>query len=218
MRTIFNNAGSLGLGALTAIGKWGGWALDVIGLPDAARQLEEWKALLPDIGEGTYLLLLVSVLWFLAANFWLKAPLAPRETVYNWTMFEALEYILKHSRWGRGKSDIELEALENVRQSASDGKIQVWGRDATVFANIARNPLVEIPKEYWREYAFEEVTCLLDGAPKGCRTEASAFVGKEHVYEDVRVNRNQVMKRWPPLTLPQRVQKQVGIWTGNVTR
>ena len=60
-------------GIIAAIERWGARAMDLIGLPSAATQLKDWAAFLPEIGSGTYWVILFSVIGLLIVHLWPKA-------------------------------------------------------------------------------------------------------------------------------------------------
>lgn len=66
-------------GLLAVIERWGGRVMDLIGLPEAAKQIERLQLeYIPDVGAGTYWLIAFSVIGVLAVHFWPKKDVLPK--------------------------------------------------------------------------------------------------------------------------------------------
>ncbi len=67
-------------GVLAVLERWGGRIMDLIGFPEAAKQIETWRLeYVPDIGGGTYFLIAFSVIGVLLVHFWpSKYTIAPK--------------------------------------------------------------------------------------------------------------------------------------------
>lgn len=86
------------------------------------------------------------------------------------------------------------EALVEIRQKASDGKLVIYGTPTIQKSSH----LVPIEKEYWRHYGFEIMGVLKEN-PGDLKTENKTVGNKQNVvYENLHTSRADVSKLWPP--------------------
>ncbi len=71
---------------------------------------------------------------------------------------EAEKYGLNFS----GNSHAILEVSKALRQAASDGVLQFWGRERR-----QNDPLISIPATHWKEFQIDWVSAFALGPPKG---------------------------------------------------
>ena len=121
---------------------------------------------------------------------------------YDMTAHDAFRHILVNSRWASGKYDGEgmqplskslLEQTDTLlRDAASEGLVRVWGRPMT--GSSLRQARVEIPREYWRDAAFDLVTCWITPT-----VSPSTWIqrGGGVAYNDVAFNAAEVHACWP---------------------
>ncbi len=115
-------------GVLAAIDKWGGRLVDLIGLPEAAKQLEKWRLeYVPEIGKGTYWLIGFSILGVLLVNFWPKAKTALRKATgkdaeHKPAFIKAGESTntkIHHNVFVGNQTHIDAERAENLQASSN---------------------------------------------------------------------------------------------------
>ena len=137
---------------------------------------------------------------------------APSKVRGNERIDAAFDYVFSESLEGRrfvrpgapsalipSRSEFQLEAITRMRQRASEGAIKVWGKAVRQSVGAGDGVFIEIRPEYWREYTFEETSCLMNAGPIGGRTRPD-FGGERalELYDHLHVNAAQVRKEWPP--------------------
>ena len=144
MRRLFSNLVVILLGLLGVTAKWGGLVMDIIGLPEAGSQLDKWISQL-EIGNGAYILIVVSVVLLLIINGSAikRAVLKPKARVYG------IE---------------ELQELSGVLSPISEGRSE--GRSPSIQTLESQ---IDLSKDYHDEYisrvvvARSKVTCQPSG-------------------------------------------------------
>ena len=113
-------------------------------------------------------------------------------------MYNVCRHIRDEAAWGKDKDD--LDTVREIRQAAMDGDIWIWGRRYTGGLSFDEDkPLVRIETDYWREHGFHEVAILSPAAEvEGTNMTRDDHHGRAQLlYSDLRLNKQQALRRWP---------------------
>jgi hypothetical protein len=108
---------------------------------------------------------------------------------------EAHGHLVATGRWESGAVAI----WDELRQTARDGRLRVWGRPESVaIAGERQNrPREPVPPEHWRDHEFDVLRCLMHDDDRECCSKPDN--SRSHSggnYADLRVNRDQVRRLW----------------------
>jgi hypothetical protein len=127
----------------------------------------------------------------------------------NMDMAAAIEYLLVRSRWAVGRLyydkrkdqlssltgllDEDLDVL--IRDAAAQNRVTIWGRPSNPI--LFGSPIeIEIKPSEWTEIPFDLTTMADYDAPHGVVARDRRI--SEDRYWNLRVNRREVHREWPP--------------------
>lgn len=124
-------------------------------------------------------------------------------------MIEFCEIAIRNGWLLYGESTFYKDDLiaEGLRQASLDGFIQVWGQKgpvskSTVGQRVLLERLEEIPKEYWKNYKIEPMTCIYhqgsipgdSGDNRRVTTNSLTHIPEPQIFHDIYLDEKQAME------------------------
>lgn len=109
----------------------------------------------------------------------------------------ALHYMSGQKSAFEGKPE---EAKDALRQAASDGLV-IRGRPESAHLAIGQGykPLVDIPREHWRDFDIDLLRCYFHEDERACRSEPDESHSRRHheTFVELQVDEAEIERRWP---------------------